>query len=357
MMTWCGQRRSHILTLTLRILRVFRQFKRPLRKIALLICLYKFMELSIPLFGALMINSLQDHRPTSVIWGIALVAFCVWVIHGNLLAYAIDYTEGKQFSLPARQYLSIYALTHILGTKPEDVREDPALMQVILERGETVTVDWAVSIIRVVIPLTLPFLFVLTMLFTSSLILGAIVFVGAFINGCLTWRLNAKLAPAYRTLRDLHNRQGQRHFTIFARFLEILRSASVTCEALETYQVRFAEFTTARIDTLLQYLGFHVRRGLVINATHLLTWLTGIWYVNEGVYQVGYLLVFLRWETLVFDFLSAYCHVHKQWLETSPAIVAFFAQLDEAKHSASVLPATKIPAGELPVLPSPLEAH
>jgi hypothetical protein len=125
------------------------------------------MELTIPLLGALMINALHDHRPTMVIWGIAFVAFCVWVLHGSLLAYAIDYTEGKQFSLPARQYLSIYALTQILGKMPEDVREDPALMQVIIERGETVTVDWAVSIIRVVIPLTLPFLFVLTMLFTS----------------------------------------------------------------------------------------------------------------------------------------------------------------------------------------------
>jgi hypothetical protein len=114
------------------------------------------MELSIPLLGAWMINALQDHRPTSVIWGIAVIAFCVWVIHDSLLSYAIDYTEGKQFSLPARQYLSIYALSHILKKKPEDVQEDPALMQVIIERGETVTVDWAVSIIRIVIPLALP---------------------------------------------------------------------------------------------------------------------------------------------------------------------------------------------------------
>jgi ABC-type bacteriocin/lantibiotic exporter with double-glycine peptidase domain len=235
--------------------------------------------------------------------------------------------------------------------QPEDVREDPALMQVIVERGETVTVDWAVSIIRVVIPLALPFLFVLTMLFTSSLMLGAIVVVGAAINSCLTWRLNTKLAPAFRTLRDLQNRQGQRHFTIFARFLDILPSEEVRSEALETYQVRFAEFTTARIDTLLQYLGFNFRRGLVVNATHLLTWLTGIWYVNEGVYQVGYLLVFLRWETLVFDFLSAYFLVHKQWLETSPAIVAFFAQLDEAAQTAPVLPDAEIPAVELPGKP------
>ncbi len=71
---------------------------------------------------------------------------------------------------------------------------------------------------------------------------------------------------------------------------------------------------------------------------------------GRAVYVLGLL-------QLVFDFLSAYFLVHKQWLETSPAIVAFFEQLDEVKHTAAVLPATTIPAVELPVLPSPLEAH
>jgi hypothetical protein len=85
--------------------------------------------------------------------------------------------------------------------------------------------------------------------------------------------------------------------------------------------------------------------------------MTGIWYVNEGVYQVGYLLVFLRWETLVFDYLGAYFLVHKQWLEISPAIVAFFAQLDEVQQTAPDLPAVESPAVALPVLPTALEVR
>jgi len=329
---------------------LFPLFKWPIWKVTLYICLYKFMELTIPLLGALMINALQAHRPTITIWGIAGIAFLVWVIHIRL-GYAIDYIEGTQFSLPARQDLGIYALTRILEKKPEDIGEEAALMQVIVERGETVTVDWAVSIVRIVIPLALPFLFVLTMLFRSSLLLGGIVCVGGCITGWITWRSNTKLAPAFRTLRDLHNRLGEQHFTIFAKLLDILKRADARREELEKYQARYAVFTTARIDTLLQYLGFNFRRGVVINMTHLLTWLTGIWYVNEGVYQIGYLLVFLRWETLVFDYLGAYFLVHKQWLETSPAIDAFFYLLDEAPDAAAIMPVeTPSTEVELPAL-------
>jgi hypothetical protein len=91
--------------------------------------------------------------------------------------------------------------------------------------------------------------------------------------------------------------------------------------------------------------------------THLLTWLVGIWAVNTGQIQVGYLLVFLRWETLVFDLLSHYLVVHKQWMETSPAIVTFYAELDAAAQIVPVVPDVKTPAVELPVLPSPLEAR
>jgi hypothetical protein len=104
-------------------------------------------------------------------------------------------------------------------------------------------------------------------------------------------------------------------------------------------------------------LGFNVRRGLVINVTHLLTWLVGIWAVNTAQFQVGYLLVFLRWETLVFDFLSKYLVVHKQWMETSPAIVTFFAELDEVAQTAPIVPDAETPTVELPVLPAPIEAR
>ncbi len=97
----------------------------------------------------------------------------------------------------------------------------------------------------------------------------------------------------------------------------------------------------------MRFLGFNVRRGLVINVTHLLTWLIGIWYVNEqGLYSVGYFLVFIRWESLVFDFLSAYLGVHKQWMETSPAIKAFFQEMDEAKETPPVLSSQEITALE-----------
>ena len=44
-----------------------------------------------------------------------------------------------------------------------------------------------------------------------------------------------------------------------------VKSADARHEELEKYQARYAEFTTARIDTLLQYLGFNFRRGVVIN--------------------------------------------------------------------------------------------
>jgi hypothetical protein len=43
-----------------------------------------------------------------------------------------------------------------------------------------------------------------------------------------------------------------------------------------SYRASYEEFTTARTATWMRFLGFNVRRGLVINVTHLLTWLIGI---------------------------------------------------------------------------------
>jgi ABC-type bacteriocin/lantibiotic exporter with double-glycine peptidase domain len=167
---------------------------------------------------------------------------------------------------------------------------------------------------------------------------------------------NCSLSPAFQTLRDLQNRQGQSHFRVFASLTQLLTNLEAKYARLAEYTSRYEELTAARTDTWLRFLGFNARRGLVINVTHLLTWLVGIWAVNTGQFQVGYLLVFLRWETLVFDFLSHYLVVHKQWMETSPALIVFFAELDETVEKVPVIPTAEVSAVELPVMPSPLEA-
>jgi len=275
-----------------------------------------------------MINALHAQRPFGDIWPLAVAAFGVWVLHGNILTYLIDRLEVASFSFPARQDISLNALALVLSLRPEKLQDDPALMQVVIERGEAVVVEWLVSVIRIVLPLALPFCFVLIMLFHSSLLLGGLVFAGAMLDLLITVKLNTALSPRYVQLRDLEIVKGRTHFAIFADLPHYLGSWEEQAAARAAYRRQFQALTEERTQTLLHFLGFHLKRGVVINLTHLLTWTVGIWYVSQGVYQVGYLLVFLKWETLVFDFLSNYLQVQKQWMETSPAIAVFFAQLD-----------------------------
>ncbi len=177
----------------LRMLGLFQDYRRALLTVSFLIALYKCIELIIPLLAARVINAMEAHRPTSEIWVMAVTAFVVWVIHGNLLAYLFDRIEMQCFSFPARYHLSMYALDHVLGVRPSTMRKDPALQQVIIERGEQVIAYFVVSLIRVVIPLALPFLFVAVMLLWSIPLLGAMVLIGAATDGLITWRLNKTL--------------------------------------------------------------------------------------------------------------------------------------------------------------------
>jgi ABC-type multidrug transport system fused ATPase/permease subunit len=270
------------------MLGLFKDYRKALLTVSCLIALYKCIELMIPLLAARVINALEAHRPTSEIWVMAVTAFVVWVVHGNVLAYVFDRIEMQCFSFPARYHLSVYALDHLLGVLPAVVRRDPALQQVIIERGEHVIADFVVSIIRVVIPLALPFLFVAVMLLWSIPLLGAMVLIGAATDGLITWRLNKTLSPLFQELQGLQNRQGQMHFTIFANLAHLLGNLQAKREATVRYRARYEEFTTARTDAWMRFLGFNLRRGIVINVTHLLTWLIGIWYVNaQGIYSGG----------------------------------------------------------------------
>jgi ABC-type multidrug transport system fused ATPase/permease subunit len=187
----------------LRMLGLFKDYTKALLTVAFLVALYKCIELMIPVLAARVINALEAHRPTPEIWVMAVTAFCVWVVHANLLAYLVDRIEMQCFSFPARKHLSMYALDHVLGVRPSTMRKDPALQQVIIERGEQVIAYFVVSLIRVVIPLAIPFLFVALMLVWSMPLLGTIVLIGAARDGLVTWRLNKALSPLFQELQGL----------------------------------------------------------------------------------------------------------------------------------------------------------
>ncbi|HZS83579.1 MAG TPA: hypothetical protein VFA50_11950 [Stellaceae bacterium] len=296
--------------------------------IAALVMCQKVGDLLVPWFGGRVIDAMAQGRPLPAVAVLILSAFTLWVLHGNVLPYVLGRYDTVRFQFVARQRISVDVIRAVLGN-PAAQRggKDSALQQAVVERGEQVLIDFINSLVRVAIPVTLPGIVTLAVLFAWFPMLGVIAIVGGLLDMLVTLHLNKVLAPLYGRFQQLDYQRQRLHTRIFRDLAAIFagrREAATTA----AYDQRWSDYAACGITANLRYLGFNFGRGFIVNITNLCTWLVGAWYVHTGVYSLGFFLASLSWSTYVLNVLGAATALQKQWLETMPAIRAFFAEID-----------------------------
>jgi ABC-type multidrug transport system fused ATPase/permease subunit len=323
---------------TKRVLALFSPFWKTLSAIAALIMCQKIGDLMVPWFAGRVIDAMAQHHTLASVGVLILTAFGFWILHGNVLPYVLGRFDLGYFNFTARQRISVGNIGTVLANPEAETHgKDTAMQQAVIMRGEQVVVDFVNSVFRVAIPMLLPGIATLAMLLWWFPMLGVIALVGGALDVLVTLYLNRVMAPMYGRLQQLDYVRQRLQTQIFRDVAAIFASRQERAQVAD-YTARFNEYSSFGIATGLRFLGFSFGRGVILNLTNLCTWIVGAWYVSTDVYSLGFFLASLSWSTYVMNVLGAGLELHKQWLETMPAIRAYFAELD------SLAPASPPPA-------------
>lgn len=313
---------------TKRVLALFSPFWKTLAAIAALIMCQKAGDLLVPWFGGQVVDAMAQQQPLASVGMLILTAFVFWVLHGNVLPYVLGRLDIGKFHYPARQRISVGNIRAVLANPAaEKRRKDTAMQQAVIERGEQVVVDFVNSLFRVAIPMSIPGLVTLAMLLCWFPMLGVIALVGGTLDVLVTLYLNRVMAPMYAKLQQFDYVRQRLQMQIFRDVFAIFAKRGER-DQVAGYDASYADYASHGIATGIRFLGFSFGRGLIINVANLCTWIVGAWYVSTGVYSLGFFLASLSWSTYVMNVLGAALDLHKQWLETMPAIRAYFDEID-----------------------------
>jgi ABC-type multidrug transport system fused ATPase/permease subunit len=310
-----------------KILELFKPSWKPLTAVAFLVTGQRVGDLLVPLFAGHVIDAIAQHRPYAAITPLIAGCFVFWVIHGNLLPYLLGRAEliGLRYTAPRR--IAVRTLQVVLnGDVPRN--GDTAMQQAVVERGLQALNEFMASLVRVAIPMTLPGLVTLVLLLLWFPLLGIIAVVGGTLDMAATLFLNRTLAPLFGRLQALDYKRLRLQTRIFRELPVLVTDRDGRAGKLTEYTQHYSDYEKSGITAGSRYLGFSFGRGVVINITNVLTWLVGAWYVDAGVYTLGYFLASLAWSTYVLNMIAAATELQKQWLETLPAIRALLAELD-----------------------------
>ncbi|MBV9524008.1 MAG: ABC transporter ATP-binding protein [Alphaproteobacteria bacterium] len=340
-----------------RVLALFRPSWKLLSLIAGLVMCQKVGDLLVPVLGGGIIDAMAQRAALPQISILVLGTFVFWVLHGNILPYLLGRLDIRRFNFPTRRRISVANIEIVLASPAgPGTAKDSAMQQAVIERGEQVLLDFINGVVRVAIPMAIPGITTLGLLLAWFPMLAVIALCGGALDVIVTLCLNKALAPRYGRLQELDYQRQRLHTRIFRDLPAIFAARRETRTAAE-YDRRYADYADCGISTGLRYLGFNFGRGLIVNVTNLCTWLVGAWYVHTGVYSLGFFLASLSWSTYVLNALGAATELQKQWLETMPAIRAFFAEIDGlCPVAATPAGASADPRGERAAATRPAEA-
>jgi ABC-type multidrug transport system fused ATPase/permease subunit len=316
-----------------KILELFKPSWKPLAAIAFLMTGQRVGDLLVPVFAGHVIDAIAQHRPYAAITPLIAGCFLFWLFHGNMLLYLLGRAEliGLRYTAPRRIAVGVLG---VLLNADFPRNGDTAMQQAIVERGLQALNEFMASLVRVAIPMTLPGLVTLALLLLWFPLLGIIAVVGGTLDMAATLLLNRTLAPLFGGLQALDYKRLRLQTRIFRELPILTADRDDGARKLTEYSKHYRDYETAGITAGSRYLGFSFGRGVVINITNVLTWMVGAWYVDAGVYTLGYFLASLAWSTYVLNMIAAATELQKQWLETLPAIRALLAELDHRPAAA-----------------------
>ncbi|HYE35122.1 hypothetical protein [Methylocaldum sp.] len=320
---------------------LFNGYYRVLFGIAALITLQKVGDLLVPLVAAQIIDRIAALLPIDEVRLVIGGAFLFWVTHGSIIPYAFEARDIRYFGLPVRKYLSVRVLDRVLRTPLKRYRQEhdgtvnSRLLQAQIEIGERVVADFMTNLFRIAIPvLPTGFLSIVILIWYIPQ-LGLLVLLGGFVDVAITVCINKKLSTRFRTLQVRDNARRSMHLAIFS---EYDRSFANREETVRIYDAAYADYADSGVDTWLHFQRLTFMRGIVVNITNALVWGIGIAYLYEGGYTLGYFLMFTSWSTRSIDFFYTCLSLHKQWIETRPAMEIFFSILGQAGEAPTLEP-------------------
>jgi ABC-type bacteriocin/lantibiotic exporter with double-glycine peptidase domain len=263
-------------------------------------------------------------------------AAAFWVLHGNLLPFVRDWFDIRYYSLPARQHLSEFGVRSFLSGAPTEHRQQLATMhQAVIEEGEGRLMLVVDTLARMAFPTIVMSLCALIVIFWWIPVLGFILLGGGLLDLAITFHANTRLKDRFARQQDLAFSRQRQHREIFNNILRIL-STDQSRPIFNDYRAGYAELTRHAKTTQTFFLGYRLGRDVVLNATNYLTWVVGAWYVYSGACSIGVFLMVLAWGARATELFGLVTHLHKVWLDHSPAARAYFSAIDNPNEAPRV---------------------
>ncbi len=311
-----------------KIYELYEPFRGKMARVFIFIIVLQGLGLTGPYIQGKTIDVIAKHRPINDAIILAVIALAITMIRGVVIMYWREKYEIKYIDYPVPRHMNLSTLKRLLSLSlGQHITENSGLKQSVVSRGQHSLATLGPMVLYNIFPTISSVVIMIIALLYWSAMMGFVVFAGVCLFCASMIYTNIKLGPDLNRMEKRYNDNAK--FTG-----EVIRNADlVISNAQEERAIREcdAKLATAQeyeINIWNRFLIMAVVRNIILNLTRFAVAVLGIYYVYEGRYSLGTLVIFWSWSSNACNDISQIGSMHRQLVELYAAIKKYFSMLD-----------------------------
>ncbi|MBT4732897.1 ABC transporter ATP-binding protein [Candidatus Woesearchaeota archaeon] len=310
-----------------KIIEIYKPFKKVVAVVFFFMICSQVLVLVSPYIYGKIIDGIISGAEMKKIVALALVTLAVYILN-SIIGYFQGRCEIKHLDFDVQQHVSKKTLEKIFSfSVGQHNNQNSGVKQSVINKGEHSLTTFAYTVLYDVFPIFIGIVVTISALFYLSLVLGAVTLIGV---GCfvgISIYLNRNIKDELKNIEDMsHDNEKVRSEIL--RNLELVQINAQEKKVTNEYDKGLKKIASFGKKMWTRFMLFVCLRNLIIGITRFLVIVIGAYYVYEGVYTAGYLVVFLSWSSNAFGKLNSIGQLHRRCMELYISIKKYFVMLD-----------------------------
>lgn len=310
-----------------RIIEIYKPFKKVTAIIFFFMICSQVLVLVSPYIYGKIIDGIISGAEMKKIVVLALITLVAYILN-SIVGYFQARFEINHLNYDVRRHVSKKTLEKMFSfSVGQHNNQNSGVKQSVINKGEHSLTTFAHTILYDVFPIIISIVVTISALFYLSFVLGAVTLVGALCFVGISIYLNKNIRDDLKNIEDM-NHDSEKVRTEILRNLELVQINAQEKKVSGEYDKGLGKIASFGKKVWTRFLLFVCLRNLVIGITRFLVIVIGAYYVYEGVYTAGYLVVFLSWSSNAFGKLGSVGNLHRRCMELYISVKKYFVMLD-----------------------------
>lgn len=316
---------------------IYSPFRGKVMVIFLFIAVSQALALVAPYFQGMLIDCLIQKKPMSYTYWIIGASLAAYVLQNVVIGYYREVFELKNLDFTIPEYASKKTMQKILNLSVgQHIAQNSAVKESIVSKGQVALTTLAHALMYDVLPIIIQVVFMVGALLYMSWPLGLIVVIGVILF------IGAIVIGNFRIMKPLRKAEKMYHENSCFRG-EIYRNIEhVLINSQGKRAIRESDDNLQRLHSRFQHIWlinakWAYSRNLITGLTRFAVMVLGIYYVYQGFYTPGYLVIFWTWSNNALSQLGMVGALQRRIVNSIVSIRKYFELLD-LESSVKILP-------------------